>query len=222
MAFNRSRPGAEACWTRPLQQHATLTRLELPSRQLQCVPPALGACQRLRALDLKKNQLTDLPAELANLQEVYFICSLTRLDLNNNRLTNLPESLGTGACLFLTSVIAQGQACAHFVLFDRALACAYTTLSGSQRVCPSPYPKAIRCRSCLQDMPALRELSLRSNHIAVIPSWLWQHPTLRVLSLVDNRIGQLEADLLEARCLERVDLGLNRLALYVSRPCPVQ
>src|SRR3989304_6089190 len=65
--------------------------LDLSSLSLTSLPPIFNTdpfIKRLTKLDISRNQLTSLPAEIGGLQ------ALQRLNVYNNRLTSLPEEIG--------------------------------------------------------------------------------------------------------------------------------
>ncbi|NEQ54121.1 MAG: TIR domain-containing protein, partial [Leptolyngbya sp. SIO3F4] len=69
-------------------QLTSLTQLDLRSNQLTQLPPEIGQLTSLTQLDLRSNQLTQLPPEIGQLT------SLTQLDLRSNQLTQLPPEIG--------------------------------------------------------------------------------------------------------------------------------
>ncbi len=66
----------------------------LPLPRLRSISPALGKCKKLEELLLNQNDLTTLPAELANLNQ------LTILSVADNHLANLPPTVTAWAQKF--------------------------------------------------------------------------------------------------------------------------
>src|SRR3989338_5707822 len=65
-----------------------LTKLDISRNQLTSLPAEIGGLQALQELNVASNRLTSLPAEIGGLQ------ALQRLNVYNNRLTSLPEEIG--------------------------------------------------------------------------------------------------------------------------------
>ena len=65
-----------------------MTALDLSHNQLSAVPPEWGQLQNLTALDLSHNQLSAVPPEWGQLQ------NLTALDLSHNQLSAVPPEWG--------------------------------------------------------------------------------------------------------------------------------
>ncbi|KOB71856.1 putative mitotic protein phosphatase 1 regulator [Operophtera brumata] len=80
----------------------TLSQLILSSNVIESIPPEINRCVHLQYIDLGKNCLSDLPAELGSLKKEINVSSdafgrlkkLAVLDLANNNITSVPPELG--------------------------------------------------------------------------------------------------------------------------------
>ena len=78
----------------PLGQLSTLTRLDLSRNKLSEVPAEIGQLRALIDLDLSRNELRALPGALGQLSR------LRLLNCMANRLTGLPEEIGNLEALY--------------------------------------------------------------------------------------------------------------------------
>lgn len=104
----------------------TTQNLDLSDNQLTSLPAEIAQIENLTGLDLSYNQLSSLPAEIGQLQ------NLTELDLNRNQLTSLPAqtgqlqnlttlSLGDNQLSSLPAEIGQLQNLTYLNLYDNQL-----------------------------------------------------------------------------------------------------
>ncbi|RZM82905.1 COR domain-containing protein [Leptolyngbya iicbica] len=150
------------------------TKLDLRENQLSSLPPELGQLQNLSALDLRSNQLSSLPPELGQLQ------NLLTLDLRSNPLSSLPPELGQLQNLS--------------VLY----------LSSNQLSSLPPE---------LGQLQNLSLLDLRENPLSSLPPELGQLQNLSWLDLRSNQLSSLPPELGQLQNLLRLYLSGNPLPI---------
>ncbi|MEH2096112.1 COR domain-containing protein, partial [Nostoc sp.] len=110
-----------------------LTQLDLRSNQITQIPEAIANLTNLTQLDLRSNQITQIPEAIANLT------NLTQLHLSSNQITQIPEAIAN-----LTNLT-------ELNLFDNQI---------------TQIPEAI------ESLPKLKKLDLRGNPLPISPEIL--------------------------------------------------
>jgi Leucine-rich repeat (LRR) protein len=158
---------------------------------------------RLRVLDLQRNWLVQLPAEIA------LLTGLERLDVSQNVMTSLPAELGTLKCM--VHVFRQ-----EFTL-EEAIGSHVCSLESSKRVtvqCHSSRASTLLTGSHCKLRPnteGLRALDCRDNMLNELPPTIGNLKQLGALLLDGNRLETLPAEVGELWSLRVLRLSRNRL-----------
>lgn len=168
-------------------------RLDLSSLGLRSLPPLLQGITGLTTLDLRHNELIEIPAWIGNLAN---LCSLY---MDNNPLRRIAPH------------------------FSRLKQLKHLTLNGgsadvvNRTIGFLPNLEELRLKNlglmqipeCLRSLRKLRKLGLDYNNIELIPPWLKELSYLQELSLVHNRLQRLPPALHQLPTLEELFIEKN-------------
>ncbi|MBE9041330.1 leucine-rich repeat domain-containing protein, partial [Oscillatoriales cyanobacterium LEGE 11467] len=150
------------------------TVLDLSYNQLSSLPSEIGQLQNLSSLDLSNNQLSSLPFEIGQLQ------NLSSLDLRYNQLVSLPSEI------------------------DRLQNLSSLDLSHNQLgILPSE----------IGQLQNLWRLYLRNNQLIRLPPEIGQLQNLSRLDLSHNQLGSLPSEIDQLQNLSKLDLDNNPLPI---------
>ncbi len=170
-----------------------LTELDLRNNQLRELPPEIGQLTSLTELDLRNNQLSELPPEIGQLT------SLAELSLNNNQLRVLPPE------------ITQLNNLIWLYLYGNKL-----------RELPPE----------ITQLNNLRRLGLGDNQLRALPPKIGKMTNLTSLNLEGNQLHELPPEIgqlnnrtklylsfnpLEAPPLEIANQGIEAIAQYFEQ-----
>lgn len=190
-------PLAEVGWKDRgyVAEEGRVTGIGLSGACLSRWPAELGRLRHLRVLVMSENEITELPAAIADLS------TLERLDLSGNRLAKLPAEF---ASLRLLRHLNLSRNALH------RLPAGLGALSRLEELCLH--------RNRLERLPeevaglvALQELYLQDNALRGLPSSLGSLLELKRLSVSGNVISELPKALGHATSLVALGLGKNRL-----------
>jgi len=172
-----------------------LTELDLRGNQLSDLPAEIGQLSNLTTLHLSGNQLSHLLAEITQLS------NLTTLNLSDNQLSDLPAEIGQLSNL--TTLDLSGNQLSDLPTEIGQLSNLTTLhLSGNQ----------------LSDLPAeigqlsnLTTLNLSDNQLSDLPTEIGQLSNLTTLDLSGNQLSDLPAEIGQLSNLTMLDLEENPL-----------
>ncbi|XP_026148570.1 leucine-rich repeat-containing protein 30-like isoform X1 [Mastacembelus armatus] len=137
-----------------------LQKLNLSLNRLKVVPPQLALLSNLVVLNLWGNQLSSLPAEIGHLTRLRVLFAY------RNKLTEVPEELGACTQLEVLHTAAKdlrhGSVASSFI--DDLWLTTVLSLANNQ-LCSLP--------ASLSNLSRLRKLNLSHNHIAHVPSCIY-------------------------------------------------
>jgi Leucine-rich repeat (LRR) protein len=206
-----------------LQRDGELVALCAHRCQLTSVGALLDGLGHLERLDVGDNELQELPALPAQLRELYIydnqlsalpaLPALQVLDANRNRLTDVPELHGIEFVYLAANRLTRAPT-THGVRYlnvsDNPLSSLWLD---------DPTLAEVRAESCglreLELAPSglgqLRELSLRGNALASLPSQIAGLAALQHLDLRANLLDDLPVELAALPALRKLDLRWNPL-----------
>ena len=173
-------------WDGVTMENGRVVELELEDVGLtDAVLTELGQLTSLKVLNLNKNQLTSVPAEIGQL------ASLT-LWLRFTRLTSVPAEIGQ--LTSLKQLWLQQSA-------DERAGCSSTELTSLELY--------LGCRADAHT--SLKVLNLYNNELTSLPAEIGQLTSLRKLYLHDNRLTSLPAEIGQLTSLVELHLSDNQL-----------
>lgn len=178
-----------------LQQPEAVTSLFLNRMELTTIPPEVFQLPNLKELDLRYNNIAELPAEIGRL------IPLEKLVLSNNRIQNLPLELDK--LMLLQEIrLDHNQLTIWPAVLHRLPRLEKVTLDYNrlENIPDEPGP-----------LPALRDLSIAHNKLKKLPPGIGRWHRLRALDLSGNQLGKIPADLGQCRELDHLNLAKNRL-----------
>jgi len=201
---------------------AKSTKLNLSSKKLDYVSPVIGQIKSIQDINLKWNQLTDLPDELAALDQLH------SLNLGCNCFRHLP------------SVFAFVPSLRILHLFDNAIQQLNGTVLGSMsglttlnlnnnqiESLPAEVGRLINLEilsiesNQLRELPTeicfltkLKELRIARNQINKLPRQMYFMKELRKFYAYKNNLEDLPNGLCKCLKLEVVDVSANKLRLF--------
>ena len=200
-----------------LKQLAALERLDLDKNQLSALPAEIGRLAALKRLYLNMNQLSALPAGIGRL------AALEVLDLHDNQLSALPAEIGRLAALErlflnknkLSALPAEiGQLAALEVLdLNKNQLSVLPAEIGQLAALERLYLGDNRLSALPAEigrLAALEVLDLSGNQLSVLPAEIWRLPALKRLDLRDNQLSLLPAEIDQLVALKRLDLYKNQ------------
>uniref|UniRef100_A0A672LNJ4 Leucine rich repeat containing 7 n=1 Tax=Sinocyclocheilus grahami TaxID=75366 RepID=A0A672LNJ4_SINGR len=153
-----------------LEQIHSLKELWLDNNSLQTIPGSIGKLRQLRYLDLAKNRIESLDADISGCE------SLEDLLLSSNMLQQLPDTIGEVPLLTLLKYLGipmmKITGLSHLFKWENLAIISCSVLQIGN------------CRN-------VTVMSLRSNKIEFLPDEIGQMTKLRVLNLSDNRLKNL-------------------------------
>jgi small GTP-binding protein len=196
------------------------TELDLSRNQLRLLPAEIGELTNLTKLNLSGNPLKTLPAEIGELT------NLSDLNLYGNRLTSLPAEIGELTNLTVLSLSGNqlktlpaeiGELTNLTVLY----------LSGNQlKTLPAEIRKLTNLTGLdlsgnqLKTLPAeigeltnLTGLDLSGNRLKTLPAEIGELTNLTVLYLSGNQLKTLPAEIRKLTNLTELDLSENPLEI---------
>ncbi len=172
------------------------TELDLSRNQLSELPAEIGQLSKLTTLDLSGNQLSELPAEITQL------ANLTTLDLSWNQLSELSAEIGQLAKL-TTLDLSRNKLSDLPTEIGQLTKLTTLDLSFNQ----------------LSDLPTeigqlvnLTTLSLSWNHLNDLPTEIGQLANLTTLSLSWNQLSDLPTEIGQLANLTTLSLSLIKLS----------
>ena len=171
------------------------TELDLRQNQITELPAEIGELTNLTKLDLRQNQISELPTSIAQLT------NLTKLNLKQNQISELPAEIAQ--LTNLTGLFLNGNQ-----LRELPAEIAQLTnltglyLSGNQL---SELPVEIG------EIPNLTTLDLMQNQLSELPAVITQLTNLTKLDLRQNQITELPAEIAQLANLTTLDLSRNQL-----------
>jgi len=176
------------------------TVLDLSGMQLTSLPPEIGQLQDLIWLNLSNNKLSNLPPEIGKLQ------NLTSLDLSKNRLTRLPSEIGQ--LQNLTSLNLSNNQLNKVRSLPAKIARLQnlTWLNLEQN-------NLTKIPAVVIQLQNLTWLYLNNNKLENLPAEIAQLKNLSELHLRNNQLADLPAEIIELQQLTKLDLNENLFSL---------
>jgi Leucine-rich repeat (LRR) protein len=184
------------------------------------LPEAIGELSALERLDVGDNQLTALPALPARLRELYVhdnqltrlpaLPALSVLDANRNRLDQLAAITGIAFVYLAANRLTTPPATSgvrYLNVGDNPLGHLAVADSAIEELRAE---QAQLTTLAIDQLAGLRELSLRGNQLAALPSSIGSLARLRTLDLRGNQLDELP-DTLRDLPLTKLDLRWNPL-----------
>jgi small GTP-binding protein len=171
------------------------TKLDLSRNKLSELPAEIMQLVNLTTLNLSWNQLSELPAEITQL------VNLTTLDLLGNELSELPAEITQLANL--TALYLSGNQLSELPA-EIAQLVNLTTLYLSMNQL-SELPAEIT------QLANLTALDLSGNKLSELPAEIIQLANLTTLDLSGNKLSELPAEITQLANLTRLDLQENPL-----------
>jgi internalin A len=172
------------------------TELDLRGNQLSDLPAEIGQLSNLSTLNLSMNQLSDLPAEITQLS------NLTTLHLSGNQLSELPAEIGQLSNL--TTLHLSGNQLSDLLAEITQLS-NLTTLNLSDNQL-SELPTEIG------QLSNLTTLDLSGNQLSELPAEIGQLSNLTTLNLWGNQLNELSAKIGQLANLTTLYLSENQLS----------
>lgn len=199
--------------TSPLSYFAALDApplesLDLSSNIISVIPPFISILKHLRSLQLARNQLTALPAELSSLP-------LTELNIDSNYVYELPSLPHLEKLSWRSNGLKAGLLTLNYrnIIPTLSNAPKLTDLDLSGNVFDQPPLSVIALA------PGLKTLSLSSCSISTISGEeMAKFTSLTYLDLSSNRLKAIPAEMITTSPLLHLDLSDNQLA---SLPIPI-
>jgi Leucine-rich repeat (LRR) protein/GTPase SAR1 family protein len=170
-----------------------LQTLDLRENQLTELPETIGRLTQLQSLDLSDNKLTTLPESIGDLTR------LQTLDLRKNQLTELPETIGR-----LTQLHTLDLSYNQLTTLPESIG----HLTQLQELVPSNNQLTALPKSIGQ-LTQLQELVLSNNQLTALPKSIGQLTQLTELNLADNKLTALPDSLGFLTNLKKLSLGLT-------------
>uniref|UniRef100_A0A4W4G753 Leucine-rich repeat-containing protein 7 n=1 Tax=Electrophorus electricus TaxID=8005 RepID=A0A4W4G753_ELEEL len=181
-----------------LEQIHNLKELWLDNNSLQTIPGSIGKLRQLRYLDLAKNRIESLDADISGCE------SLEDLLLSSNMLQQLPETIGMLKKLTTLKVDDNQLTSLPNTVGSLSLLEEFDCSCNELESLPPTIGYLLNLRTFAADENFLTELpreigncknvtvmSLRSNKLEFLPDEIGQMTKLRVLNLSDNRLKNL-------------------------------
>jgi leucine-rich repeat protein SHOC2 len=183
-------------WRGVTMEDGRVVRLQLSGVSLsQVVPACIVRLTALQALDLSRNQLTNLPAEIGQLT------SLNWLNLHGNQLTSVPAEIGQLTSLGILS-LSGNQLTSVPAEIGQLTSLRELNLSGNRL---TSLPAEIG------QLTSLVKLYLDGNQLTSLPAEIGQLTSLTASNLDGNQLTSLPAEIGQLTLLEQLALGGNRL-----------
>uniref|UniRef100_A0A3P8RF28 Disease resistance R13L4/SHOC-2-like LRR domain-containing protein n=1 Tax=Astatotilapia calliptera TaxID=8154 RepID=A0A3P8RF28_ASTCA len=187
-----------ACQPEVLEQIHNLKELWLDNNSLQTIPGSIGKLRQLRYLDLAKNRIETLDADISGCEaledlllssnmlqhlpdSIGMLKKLTTLKVDDNQLTSLPNTIGS-----LSLLEELDCSCNELESLPPTIGYLHSlrTFAADENFL-SELPREIgNCKN-------VTVMSLRSNKLEFLPDEIGQMTKLRVLNLSDNRLKNL-------------------------------
>eukprot|EP00986_Skeletonema_menzelii_P013693 scaffold8164_cov156-Skeletonema_menzelii.AAC.14 len=149
-----------------------LVYLNLLRNQLTTLPANIGDLKNLERLELANNNLSDIPSSIGKLTK------LAHLNLESNELTSLPRDFGKLKCLTLNL----------------------------------NYNSFLSIPDCIMNMNGLRRLSMIGNDLTSLPIGLQRFTALEVLLASRNKISILPDSIVSVPLLRELWLDNNQIS----------
>uniref|UniRef100_A0AAR2LJ22 PDZ domain-containing protein n=1 Tax=Pygocentrus nattereri TaxID=42514 RepID=A0AAR2LJ22_PYGNA len=181
-----------------LEQIHNLKELWLDNNSLQTIPGSIGKLRQLRYLDLSKNRIESLDADISGCESledlllssnmlqqlpdtIGMLKKLTTLKVDDNQLTSLPNTIGS-----LSLLEEFDCSCNELESLPPTIGYLHSlrTFAADENFL-AELPREIgNCKN-------VTVMSLRSNKLEFLPDEIGQMTKLRVLNLSDNRLKNL-------------------------------
>jgi hypothetical protein len=191
----------EATWAKKMQEatlHGKLniSYLDIPAITPEQVAEIKSRIPNLVELDLRSNELTDLPDELAELR------NLRNIRLNYNKLEHIPKVLTK--LKRLTKLEMGGNLLRDVDEAVGDLPAALRDLDISGNRVQTVHPAMAKCMK-------LTYLNLENNLLVTLPEEMGEMENLSVLDLSNNQLASLPDTFGGLRSLTRIEVNNNRL-----------
>uniref|UniRef100_A0A3Q2WLW2 Leucine rich repeat containing 7 n=1 Tax=Haplochromis burtoni TaxID=8153 RepID=A0A3Q2WLW2_HAPBU len=213
-----------ACQPEVLEQIHNLKELWLDNNSLQTIPGSIGKLRQLRYLDLAKNRIETLDADISGCEaledlllssnmlqhlpdSIGMLKKLTTLKVDDNQLTSLPNTIGS-----LSLLEELDCSCNELESLPPTIGYLHSlrTFAADENFL-SELPREIgNCKN-------VTVMSLRSNKLEFLPDEIGQMTKLRVLNLSDNRLKNLPFTFTKLKDLAALWLSDNQVSLSL---CP--
>uniref|UniRef100_A0A3B4GD71 Leucine rich repeat containing 7 n=1 Tax=Pundamilia nyererei TaxID=303518 RepID=A0A3B4GD71_9CICH len=209
-----------ACQPEVLEQIHNLKELWLDNNSLQTIPGSIGKLRQLRYLDLAKNRIETLDADISGCEaledlllssnmlqhlpdSIGMLKKLTTLKVDDNQLTSLPNTIGS-----LSLLEELDCSCNELESLPPTIGYLHSlrTFAADENFL-SELPREIgNCKN-------VTVMSLRSNKLEFLPDEIGQMTKLRVLNLSDNRLKNLPFTFTKLKDLAALWLSDNQVSL---------
>uniref|UniRef100_A0A3Q0RLQ0 Leucine rich repeat containing 7 n=1 Tax=Amphilophus citrinellus TaxID=61819 RepID=A0A3Q0RLQ0_AMPCI len=186
------------CQPEVLEQIHNMKELWLDNNSLQTIPGSVGKLRQLRYLDLAKNRIETLDADISGCEaledlllssnmlqhlpdSIGMLKKLTTLKVDDNQLTSLPNTIGS-----LSLLEELDCSCNELESLPPTIGYLHSlrTFAADENFL-TELPREIgNCKN-------VTVMSLRSNKLEFLPDEIGQMTKLRVLNLSDNRLKNL-------------------------------
>jgi Leucine-rich repeat (LRR) protein len=196
-----------------------LKRLELGKNKLTALPAEIGAFRNLQILLVSRNRLTTLPTTIGQLQ------SLVNLDLDYNRLEALPAEIGRlrelrklyvnkNQLTALPTTIGELQELRSLYVTSNQLTALPTTIGELQKltILFVNMNQLGALPEAIAELRNLEVLSASDNQLRVLPTRIGQLRGLKQLTFSHNLLDVLPIGVCQLLRLENLALNSNRLA----------
>uniref|UniRef100_A0A4W5MJD8 Erbb2 interacting protein n=1 Tax=Hucho hucho TaxID=62062 RepID=A0A4W5MJD8_9TELE len=203
----------------------TLEELYLDANQIEELPKQLFNCQLLHRLSMPDNDLTVLPAAIANL------VNLRELDVSKNSIQEFPETIKNCKVLAIVEAsvnpisklpegFTQLLSLSQLYLNDAFLEFLPASFGSSTSISfsPSLSRSLSLCRS-MHKLTQLERLDLGSNEFTEVPEVLEQLTGIKELWMDGNRLTFLPGRLGTLKQLSYLDVSKNNLEMVDEQIC---
>lgn len=175
-----------------LRRPEDVTGLFLNRMELTTIPPEVFQLPNLKELDLRFNNIEELPADSGRLLR------LEKLVLSNNRIQGLPPELEKLTLL-------------REIRLDHNQLTAWPEVLPQLEKITLDYNRLENIPDEPGPFPALLDLSIAHNKLKKLPPGIGRWQRLRALDLSGNRLERMPAELGQCRELDHLNLAKNRL-----------
>ncbi|EHA98656.1 Leucine-rich repeat-containing protein 2 [Heterocephalus glaber] len=187
-----------------LQEQTHLKEWHISNTLIQSIPTYIELFQAMRILDLPKNQISHLPAEIGRLK------NLKELNVSFNHLTSVPAALGD--CVGLERLDFSGNLELTELPFELSNLKQVTFVDISAN-------KFASVPICVLRMPSLQWLDVSSNRLSDLPQDMDRLEELQTFLLYRNKLTYLPQALLNLKKLTLLVVSGDHLVEFPSALC---